>query len=218
MTTPIPVPPTPTVPVYPALGSPNFNQEAYDYATAMPGVSTALGALAENAATNAQISHDNTITAIQASQAAQDARDAAQGAANFKGLWSSLSGPLNKPASVKHNNRIWLLLNNLPDVTASEPGVSSDWTTGDSGALIQVVTADTTIAPGVTYSVMTPGVTLTLPASLGVGDALSVQNSTAADIFVVWSGHTVKGQVPVSPMRIPRLRGFSVIYNGSTLA
>ncbi len=49
------------------------------------------------------------------------------GTANFKGLWADLVGALNKPASVAHNDQIWVLLNNLANVTTSEPGVTGDW-------------------------------------------------------------------------------------------
>lgn len=52
----------------------------------------------------------------------------AQGNANFKGLWSSLTGPLEIPASVYHDGDYWNLLVDLADVTASEPSASnSDW-------------------------------------------------------------------------------------------
>lgn len=47
--------------------------------------------------------------------------------ANSKGNWSNLTGALAVPASVYHNGENWQLLNDLTDVTASEPGVSSDW-------------------------------------------------------------------------------------------
>ena len=51
----------------------------------------------------------------------------ATSAANFKGSWAALTGPLNKPASVLHGEAYWNLLNNLADVTTSQPGVSADW-------------------------------------------------------------------------------------------
>lgn len=218
MTLPIAPPAAPTVPVYPALGSPSFNQEAYTFGSSMPGVSAALGALADNVASNSQISHDNAVTAVQASQIAQDARDAAAGAANFRGLWSTLSGPLNKPASVKHNNRIWLLLNNLADVAASEPGVSGDWTSGDSGELLQIVNANTAVQAGPVYVAETAGVTLTLPAVLQPGDVIHIRNATAASIYVNCGAYTVKGKTPNNPLAVPALRSFSVIFTGSTLA
>jgi hypothetical protein len=54
--------------------------------------------------------------------------DSIQSTANFKGEWALLTGVLNMPSSVSHNNAIWNLLVNLPDVTASEPSLSnSDW-------------------------------------------------------------------------------------------
>ena len=61
---------------------------------------------------------------------AQDAEAQAEivtSAANFKGQWSTLTGAFNVPASVFHNDQYWQLLNDLADVTLSEPGVSADW-------------------------------------------------------------------------------------------
>jgi hypothetical protein len=59
--------------------------------------------------------------------AAEDSALAANAAANFKGNWSSLTGVLAKPAAVWHSSTIWALLNDLADVTTSQPGVSGDW-------------------------------------------------------------------------------------------
>lgn len=47
--------------------------------------------------------------------------------AAFKGNWSSLTGALNMPASVYHNERLWFLTQNLANVTTATPGVSSAW-------------------------------------------------------------------------------------------
>lgn len=66
-------------------------------------------------------------TAATHATSAQAAAAASAASANFKGLWSSLSGALNKPASVEHNGKRWDLLNNLANVAASQPGVSADW-------------------------------------------------------------------------------------------
>ena len=59
--------------------------------------------------------------------AADDAANTAASAANFKGPWSNLTGSLSVPASVAHSGSLWVLLTDLADVTASEPGVSGDW-------------------------------------------------------------------------------------------
>lgn len=52
----------------------------------------------------------------------------AKASANFKGVWSDLTGPISIPATVSHKDTIWMLLRNLSDITASEPtSTSDDW-------------------------------------------------------------------------------------------
>ena len=58
---------------------------------------------------------------------------AAQGSANLKGEWSSLAGALAMPATVRHAGKFWVLLNNVANVAAAEPGVSSAWAKTDAG-------------------------------------------------------------------------------------
>lgn len=59
---------------------------------------------------------------------AESARDAAASSSSFYGNWSELTGSLSMPASVWHDGKLWLLLADLADVTASEPSPSnSDW-------------------------------------------------------------------------------------------
>lgn len=71
----------------------------------------------------------NSTLASTCSDAAISTRYSAQIAAgqNFKGLWSSLSGALNTPASVYHNNQFWYLTTSLSNVTTKTPGVASEW-------------------------------------------------------------------------------------------
>lgn len=90
--------------------------------------------LAPGALALAEASYDNALdaqgsaTGAAASAAAAAASEAnAANSANFKGAWASLTGALAKPASVYHNSAYWALLNNLADVTTSQPGVSADW-------------------------------------------------------------------------------------------
>lgn len=55
---------------------------------------------------------------------------------NFKGVWASLTGALSKPASTFHNGSYWILLNNLTNVTSSEPSDSNtDWLKSNLKAL-----------------------------------------------------------------------------------
>lgn len=63
-----------------------------------------------------------------AKTAAEAAEVGALAASSFKGAWSALSGSLSVPASVVHSGNVYILNSNLADVTASEPGVSGDWT------------------------------------------------------------------------------------------
>lgn len=92
-------------------------------------IKTATEAVRDQAAGSAAAAADSAATA--STRAAE-----AAASANFVGPWSSLSGPLNMPASVLHNGGTWRLLANLPDVTASEPGVSADWDQSSSLSIV----------------------------------------------------------------------------------
>ncbi len=76
----------------------------------------------EVAATEANVSASEELLALTTEQA-----EIAGFTANFKGQWSTLTGALNKPAAVGHGGLFWLLLNNLANVTTSEPGMTNDW-------------------------------------------------------------------------------------------
>lgn len=47
--------------------------------------------------------------------------------AGFLGDWDDQTGPAAMPASVLHNDVFWVLLANVADITAHEPGVSVVW-------------------------------------------------------------------------------------------
>ena len=77
-------PSAPTVPPYPALGASNFNTLAYTFGTAMPGVSSGLFALADNAYTNATVANQAAATAITS---ANNATSAGPVTREWKGAW-----------------------------------------------------------------------------------------------------------------------------------
>jgi hypothetical protein len=79
-----------------------------------------VSTMAPGSNTIAEQAYTNALAALEAAQAAYIN-------ANFKGAWSGLVGALNMPAMVSHSGQRWNLLNDLADVTASEPGVSADW-------------------------------------------------------------------------------------------
>ncbi|WP_321276915.1 hypothetical protein [Thiomicrorhabdus indica] len=72
--------------------------------------------------------NQNTQQVAQTVPIVQAASSSALAAANFKGEWSSLAGALNTPATVLHQERIWLLTEDLADVSLSEPSFeNSQW-------------------------------------------------------------------------------------------
>jgi hypothetical protein len=79
-----------------------------------------VSTMAPGSNTIAEQAYTNALAALEAAQAAYIN-------ANFKGAWSGLVGALIMPAMVSHAGERWNLLNDLADVTASEPGVSADW-------------------------------------------------------------------------------------------
>ena len=59
--------------------------------------------------------------------ASYNVSQSALAAVNFKGTWADLTGAVTVPAAVKHDSKYWMLLEDLADVTAEEPGVSAKW-------------------------------------------------------------------------------------------
>lgn len=158
---PSPVPQVPT-PVPQRSDRANFAARGDAMMTALPGlvngVNTAVdyidaaadfvSAEADRAQTQANAASGSAGQALgfaalssqEADRAAASADQAAQASlsvANFKGSWSSLVGALNMPAAVVHDGMIWLLLQNLSDVTAAEPGVSPVWMPALADAVMQ---------------------------------------------------------------------------------
>jgi hypothetical protein len=106
-----------------------FSTKADAFVAALPGFGDEANTVAEFCNAKA-VAADSSATAAALSETnAAASAAAAQGVANFQGTWASLVGALNTPATVYHSNKFWVLLNNLADVTASEPSASnSDWT------------------------------------------------------------------------------------------
>lgn len=128
-----------------------------------------LGSEVDVLATQAEV---DALSASNSATSASNSATVSQAAANLVGNWDDQTGALNTPASVAHEGSFWALLNDLADVTTSEPGVTSDWqevkTTFDWGS---PVTASETIVLGDGYQVdVTAGdVTLTYGTTLTVG-------------------------------------------------
>lgn len=75
-------------------------------------------------------------------------------AGNLLGNWSDqISGPATMPTQVYHSSKYWNLLNDIADISASEPGVSSDWAEATVAvssqpwaSLIQTITISETVS------------------------------------------------------------------------
>lgn len=174
MTEPVAPPDEITVPPYPALGATDFNQLAWNYGNAMPGIALRLGQFAQNAYTNALASKDKADISLGAAVTATAARDVAVAAANFKGNWSDLAGALNMPACVRHAGRFWVLLANLTNVAAAQPGVSASWAALDAGTvpsqLLNTAGATVNAVPGVRYLFAANNIVLNAPTTSVKGD------------------------------------------------
>lgn len=214
-TTPSPITPLPT-PVPQRSDPVNFAARGDALMVALPALVTETNAAGVITYNNAVEAATAAGTSTSAATAAVEASSVALAAANFKGMWSSLTGNLDKPASVKHNGRFWLLLNNLANVALSQPGVSSDWTSSDAGRVIQTITTNTVAVPGVYYVVDAVGITLTVPTGWLNGDYLGGRNTSGGVCFINWSSNTLLDQIPEAPMRWGINARFETIFNGST--
>jgi hypothetical protein len=116
-------------------GPANFADNAEIFLSQLPTFATEANALEANvnakeasAVTQVSLATDQADAAAASAVTAADMATIATAAANYKGLWTSLTGALNMPASVYHNGAFWALNANLADVTTATPGVSASWT------------------------------------------------------------------------------------------
>lgn len=77
------------------------------------------------------------------------ASEGAIAAAHYKGAWSTLAGALAIPATVTHgaNSDLYMLLEDVADVTAHTPGVSTKWRSLELKQTVELIS--TTNAAGV---------------------------------------------------------------------
>ena len=118
-----PLPPAPQ----PGDSPQDFNTKAFALVDSLDTFVTEANQLASD------VNDDAEAAALSAGQSANSADESAnsaaisQSSANFKGVWSELSGAANVPYSVFHDGRFWMLLRNIANVSASEPGDTLDW-------------------------------------------------------------------------------------------
>lgn len=158
-----PVPPIdPALPDFPGPNTPEaqYDDAAYNWGSAIPGYGNRVKAIGDNVFNNANAAAEILELCEDAQRLTEMARDTAMGVANFKGDWVNLSGPLSRPATVQHNNSVWLLMRDVSNVAAEVPGVSTAWVNqtarvssvnGRTGDVVGLVEAS-----GPTYTKATP--------------------------------------------------------------
>lgn len=155
-------------------------------------------ATAQEVYDNAGEASTSASNALASEVAAAASAALADTTANYKGLWSSLTGALNQPATVFHNGGYWLLNTDLADVTASEPSTAnSDWEFYVGTRWGVTITASQTLAKNSLNSVEATGgaVDLALP-TLAEGDFIVVHNSSAStqQVRVTNSSYTIRSK------------------------
>jgi len=129
--------------------------------------------------------------------AAALSESAANSAANFKGLWSSLSGALNKPATVLHDGSYWVLLNNLANVASSTPSPSNtDWAFSSGTRWTTPYTASATLAANSQNTIIATSAPadMALP-TLATNGFIVLSNSPASTqtVRLMNSAYTIRG-------------------------
>lgn len=230
MTTPaIPPVPGPSVPLYPALGSANFNQEAYTYATTMPGVSAALGALAANVAQNAHIAFENAGDANMAANAASKSEamagvfaSTAAAAVGVTRWLPLLQGGLYRAGDVVYspiNGQLYRRKGNDPSfVSGTDTDPSADplywWLIGAPfAAPIVQVAANTNAQAGMHYIIVS-ALTLVLPPTPAIRDIVQITDLSMSFAVLVDPGtKKISGATGQMLMNVPRGR-VELVYSG----
>lgn len=168
---------TQTITALPTAPNPNtpstFNTLAYPFTVAVAAMGPEQNTMATQMNTVAGEVNTNATNAAASEAAALASKNSAVAASNYAGDWSTLTGALAVPASAQHNGILWLLLTSLADVTASEPGVTGDWTPIDQFVITER-TSNTILAIAdfgavIKYTSGTFSQTFTAAATLGNG-------------------------------------------------
>lgn len=120
-----------------------FVTRADAWVAATPTRTAEMNALATNVNFNAESAFDSAAEAAASASNASASEDAALassavalGAANFVGLYSSLTGAKTAGITAEYQGAIWLLITNSSDITTAVPGVSAKWARAYGGGVI----------------------------------------------------------------------------------
>ena len=106
-----------------------FDVAAQDWVDYQTDIAPEVNTWSGQANTLATTVNSDAASASSSKDDAESAANIALGVANLLGNWSAQTGTTAVPASVYHNDDIWILLTDLADITASEPSfTNSDYT------------------------------------------------------------------------------------------
>ena len=146
--------------------------------------------------TAAEINDDADQAAAAVASAGASAGMAAaaiEGLANYKGEWSTLSGPLTMPATVRHKDRFWILVAGTPNVALAEPGVDvSRWRPVQRGMIVTRWNINALHGDDIIH-VNTDQRNIWLPPGPSEGDTVSVVTIGSGVTRVARNGSTILG-------------------------
>jgi len=150
-----------------------------------------------------------------AKDSAEDAESVSLASANFEGEWDDLTGALNVPASCYHDNKFWMLISDLADVTAKEPGVDVEWEELISQNPWERKTANFNADVNKKYKVG-DGLTATLPASPADNDQIwfsPLEDLVASNSTIGRNGKKIMGSS--ADMTYDVNAPFSLVYDST---
>jgi len=236
----------PYPPITPLPAVPNRSAEPEIFSDAVDAFLTALPTLQEQIdaagtyiqGVGAQVDADKTTTgghvtaAAGSASAAASSQALAAASADFKGAWASLTGALNKPASVSHNGSFWALNVNLANVTTQEPSLTNaNWQFISGTRWQAVMTTSGALPKNAMCQILATSVAVDrqLEAGMSVGDFTVAANSVQSTqlVRVTNNGYTIRSKLETltSSDNIVLLAGDSVslrctaantleVYNG----
>jgi hypothetical protein len=166
--------------------APQRNEGEADFISKSNAFVAALEPFRVDLQAQADFNNTSAIDALASKEAAKASELLAFSAGNYIGVWASLTGSVTAGQSVAHNNQYWGALVNIADITADEPGVSSDWQVAgyELGILTgQIPTADNLSMVGATENFTSNNLNSNVFFASGTNDIIVqgyAQNSTTA--------------------------------------
>lgn len=154
-------------------------------------------------------------TQANATEAAANIAQTAITSANFKGEWASLTGALTVPSTVYHSGTYWQLLDDIADVTASEPTtINTDWALSAQSAGRVVVQSPLTLAVTGRYYILGSGaITIPDPTTLDRGMAFDFTKEPSETPTIVAPTNKISSKFGLDDTIIMDLGNVEMVVN-----